>query len=156
MYLLRFIAGELLHLCQNLLEDKIHPTVICAGLRSGLEKAVESSESLAFEVNLKSDEQMLKVIETCISTKFTNRFGNLIPELALNAIRTVTLKQQDNFESDIKNYAKVEKLTGGSIEDSHVLKGMTDLRLFNVCKKSLIAMCLSRLITYNRAYLGIS
>ena len=49
-------AGELLHLCQNLLEDKIHPTVICAGLRNGLEKAVEFSESLAFEVDINSDE----------------------------------------------------------------------------------------------------
>jgi hypothetical protein len=47
-----------------------------------------------------------------------------LQELALDAVTCVT---QDlgggQREIDIKNYAKVEKIPGGAIEDSKVLKG---------------------------------
>ncbi len=44
-------------------------------------------------------------------------------ELALDAVQTVALDiGAGQKEIDIKNYAKVEKLPGGTIEDCRVLK----------------------------------
>ena len=47
-----------------------------------------------------------------------------LQELALEAVQTVAVDQGDGkHEIDIKNYAKVEKIPGGSIEDCKVLRG---------------------------------
>lgn len=46
-------------------------------------------------------------------------------ELALDAVETVkVVPEVGQTEIDVKNYAKVEKISGGAIEDSRVLKGV--------------------------------
>jgi T-complex protein 1 subunit gamma len=48
-----------------------------------------------------------------------------LQELALDAVSTVTVDEPGSArEIDIKKYAKVEKLPGGSIEDCRVLSGV--------------------------------
>merc|ERR1711963_1076804 len=42
----------------------------------------------------------------------------------MDAVKTVTMTAGDKKEIDIKRYAKVEKIPGGTIEDSAVLKGV--------------------------------
>lgn len=44
--------------------------------------------------------------------------------IALDAVNTVMLIENGRTEVDIKRYAKVEKIPGGSIEDSQILKGV--------------------------------
>jgi len=44
--------------------------------------------------------------------------------LAITAVQTVSVEEGDKTEIDIKRYAKVEKIPGGEIEDSIVLKGV--------------------------------
>jgi T-complex protein 1 subunit gamma len=47
-----------------------------------------------------------------------------VQELALQAVQTVAVDiAPGHKEIDIKNYAKVEKVPGGTIEDCRVLKG---------------------------------
>ena len=68
---------------------------------------------------------MLNIINSCIGTKFSNRFGSLMSELALEAVLTVAVPRGDGTrEIDIKKYAKVEKVPGGAIEDCRVLRGV--------------------------------
>lgn len=45
-------------------------------------------------------------------------------KIALEAVRTVKLTENGRTEVDIKRYAKVEKIPGGSIDESCVLKGV--------------------------------
>ena len=78
-------------------------------------------ESVAFPVDVKSDEQMIKLLMSSVGTKFTSRYGDLIGKLALQSVRMVTVEGADGKpEIDVKKYAKVEKLPGGAIEDSKV------------------------------------
>jgi T-complex protein 1 subunit gamma len=68
---------------------------------------------------------MLKIVNSCIGTKYTSRFGPLMAELALDAVNCVAVKRPDGSkEIDIKKYAKVEKIPGGAIEDCRVLAGV--------------------------------
>jgi len=53
-----------------------------------------------------------------------SRWGDLMCNLALDAVQTVTLEQNGRKEVDIKRYAKVEKIPGGEIEESCVLRGV--------------------------------
>lgn len=50
--------------------------------------------------------------------------GDFACKLALNAVRTVYLEEHGRKEIDIKRYARVEKVPGGSIEESQVLDGV--------------------------------
>lgn len=45
-------------------------------------------------------------------------------EMALQAVQTVVIDETGRREIDIKRYAKVEKIPGGTIEESEVLRGI--------------------------------
>jgi len=65
-----------------------------------------------------------KIIQSCIGTKFSSKWGNLIVDLAVKSVKTVYRKQGDQVEIDIKRYAKIEKIPGGLLEDCVVLDGV--------------------------------
>jgi T-complex protein 1 subunit gamma len=84
---------------------------------------------------------MLALIKTSIGTKFSSRWSDLMCSLALQAVRTVAVTAEaenglvgaSNDKSaaqlniktvDLKRYARVEKVPGGEIEDSRVLRGV--------------------------------
>mmetsp|Transcript_11141 Transcript_11141/g.19471 ORF Transcript_11141/g.19471 Transcript_11141/m.19471 type:complete len:561 (-) Transcript_11141:423-2105(-) len=120
------LAGELLHVAEPLLERNLHPTVIVRGYTRALEDALKVVDRMSFPIDTNNRSEMLNVVNSCIATKFTHRFGNLMAELALDAVQCVMYDRGNGQspEIDIKNYAKVEKIPGGSIEDCKVLKGV--------------------------------
>ena len=53
------------------------------------------------------------------------RWADLACEIAIRAVKTVTVDEGDGHrEIDTKRYAKIEKIPGGTIEDSRVLAGV--------------------------------
>ena len=50
--------------------------------------------------------------------------SGLACEIALEAVRTVAIEEDGRKEIDIKRYARVEKIPGGTIEDSCILRGI--------------------------------
>ncbi len=72
-------AGEMLHAAEPFLERHLHPTVIIRGFVKALEDALAVVDELAFPIDIHDREQMLKIIASCIGTKFTSRFGTLMP-----------------------------------------------------------------------------
>lgn len=52
------------------------------------------------------------------------RRSSLACQVAMDAVKMVTVEENGRKEIDIKRYARVEKVPGGSIEDSHVLRGV--------------------------------
>jgi T-complex protein 1 subunit gamma len=63
-------------------------------------------------------------VQSCIGTKFSSKWGNLIVDLAVKAVKCVYRKEGDYVEIDTKRYAKIEKIPGGFIEDCMVLDGV--------------------------------
>lgn len=70
------------------------------------------------------DKDLLKIVQSCIGTKFSSKWGSLIVDLAVKAVKTVKREQNKVVEIDTKRYAKVEKIPGGLIEDCCVLDGV--------------------------------
>merc|ERR1719511_62084 len=64
---------------------------------------------------------MIKVIQSCIGTKFISRWADLACQISLRAVKTVLM---EDGEIDTKRYAKIEKIPGGTIEESRVLNGV--------------------------------
>jgi len=118
------LAGEYLVLAEPLLERQVHPTVICNGYLKALDDAVKTLNDMAVPIDLTDSEKLCSLVQSCTGTKFISRFSQLMVELALDAVKTVHIEDGGRAEIDIKRYAKVEKIPGGEVEDSRVLKGV--------------------------------
>ncbi|KAF6738176.1 T-complex protein 1 subunit gamma [Oryzias melastigma] len=118
------LAGEMLSVAEQFLEQQMHPTVIISAYRQALEDMLEALKEVSTPVDTSDRSMMLKIINSAINTKALSRWSDLACTIALDAVRTVEMEDNGRKEIDIKKYAKVEKVPGGIIEDSCVLKGV--------------------------------
>ncbi|KAM0503989.1 T-complex protein 1 subunit gamma [Verticillium nonalfalfae] len=119
------LAGEMLAQSLPQLERNIHPVQIIAAFKRALKDALEIVEEISTPIDTTDDKAMYSLISSSIGTKFVSRWSDLMCELALKAVRTVTWEPGNgNKEVDIKRYARIEKVPGGEIEDSRVLDGV--------------------------------
>ena len=57
------------------LEQRMHPTVIISAFRQALEDLVEIlRDDISTQVDVKNKEEMLKIVKTCIGTKFIRKW----------------------------------------------------------------------------------
>lgn len=120
----RCTAGEMLVVAEPFLMQSMHPTVIVRAYRQALDAAMEICESIAVDIDTTDEEQMRRLILSCIGTKFTSRFGDLMADLALKAVQRVMVEQGGHKIIDTKRYAKVEKIPGGDLSECRVLDGV--------------------------------
>lgn len=119
------LAGEILATAEPFLEQNMHPTVIIRAYRLALEDMVTIlKEQVSIDLDCNDRSKLIQVINSCVGTKFIGRWSDLACQIALDAVHTVMFEENGRREIDIKRYAKVEKIPGGTIEDSTVLKGV--------------------------------
>jgi len=119
------LAAEVLGVSQQFLEEKMHPTVIIQAYRQALEDATNIlREKVATPIDMENKAEVRKVVQSCVGTKFIAKWSDLACDIAMDAVKTVSMDHSGKKEIDIKRYAKVEKIPGGTIEDSRVLKGV--------------------------------
>lgn len=118
------LAGEMLAVSEPFLTKEIHPTVIVNAYYKALEDCVNFAEQIAMPVDINKDEEVSNLIRCCLGTKFASKWGTLISDLAHKAVKTVYNKTERGFDCDIKKFAKVEKIPGGSLSDCVVLDGV--------------------------------
>ena len=119
------LAGEMLGVTEPLLERKIHPTQIVQSYMKVLDDIEEILNELAIPINVEDDSEVARIVRTSIDTKFVSRWGSMISDLAIQAAAVVKTKLPNGqYEIDMKRYAKVEKIPGGALSESHVLNGV--------------------------------
>lgn len=119
------LAGEVLAVSEPFLRQQMHPTLIISAYRQALEEAVTIlRDQISTPVDINDRSQLLSIIKSCLGTKFLNRWSDLACQIALDAVSTVSMEENGQREIDIKRYAKVEKIPGGTMEDSCVLRGV--------------------------------
>lgn len=118
------LAGELMSVAEPFFTMKIHPIIIVSSYFKALEAALKVAESISKEISIENREEVAEVIQSCIGTKFSSRWGSLIVNLAVQAVKEVFINKNGRKEIDIKRYAKIEKIPGGNLEDSRVLSGV--------------------------------
>merc|ERR1719434_336772 len=119
------LAGEMLSVAEPLIEKNLHPTQIVSGYMMALEDSLQIMKNFAVHVDVTNQDAVRDIVQGAIDTKFASRWGNLISDLAVKAIRTVCIELPDGRkEIDFKRYAKVERLPGGDLSDCTVLDGV--------------------------------
>ena len=66
------------------------------------------------------------------------KYMDLSVDIALQAVRSITITSNGSREIDIKRYCRIEKIPGGSIEDSKIVKGVVINKVFILIKLVLI------------------
>ncbi|XP_077620298.1 T-complex protein 1 subunit gamma [Crocuta crocuta] len=118
------LAGEMLSVAEHFLEQQMHPTVVISAYRKALDDMISTLKKISTPVDTSNRGAMLNIINSAITTKAISRWSSLACSIALDAITTVQFEENGRKEIDIKKYARVEKIPGGIIEDSCVLRGV--------------------------------
>ena len=117
-------AGELLHLAENLLRDGLHPTEIADGYAKSGTKALELLKDLVIPgtetLDMKDLEAVSQRMKGSISSKQYG-FESLLAPLVAEACIDVVPKNPANFNVD---NVRVVKISGGTLTDSKVVKGL--------------------------------
>jgi len=119
------LTGEMMAAGEQFLAEQMHPTVIIGAYRRALEDIIDVLENtVSVKLDVNNKQNVLEVVKSCVGTKFIGRWSEMACNIALDAVNTVALEENGRKEIDIKRYARVEKIPGGSIEDSVVLRGV--------------------------------
>ncbi|OQR83875.1 T-complex protein 1 subunit gamma [Achlya hypogyna] len=120
------LSGEMLVVAEPFLTRQVHPTVIIRGYHQALQMCLETCKRMAKQIDVHDKIAMRNLILSSVGTKYSPRVGNIVSDLALDAVLTVmrTNPHTGKKEVDVKRYAKVEKIPGGELEESRVLSGV--------------------------------
>ncbi|SFS34041.1 thermosome [Halostagnicola kamekurae] len=113
------VSGELLKRAEELLDQDIHATTLAQGYRQAAEEATEALEEIAIEVDEDDTEVLEQIASTAMTGKGAENARDLLSELVVQAVQTVS----DDGDVDTDNI-KVEKVVGGSIENSELVEGV--------------------------------
>lgn len=116
------IAGELLRKAEELLDQNIHPQVIVGGYRQAAEKAQEILKSISKEVKSDDRKTLMQIARTSLNRLAESGLEHLT-SLCVDAVLKVSEKKDGGWRVDIDDI-KVEKKSGGSIEDSILIDGI--------------------------------
>lgn len=119
------LTGEMLYAAEAcLVQRNLHPTEIIRAYQRGLEDILAHVNTIAWKVDVNNRAEMSKIVEACLGTKFTNRWSKVMVTLSLDAVAMVATEKDGRREVDTKRFVRIEKLPGGDIDDSTVLRGV--------------------------------
>jgi len=116
-------AGALLEKAEKLLEKDVHSTVIVDGYQAASEKSLELLADFAKSIKPDDEESLIKIAKTSMQSKLIPEDSEPLSKLVVGAILKIAEKNGDTYSVDLDNL-KVEKKSGGSIEDTALIKGI--------------------------------
>ncbi|MCW3977798.1 MAG: thermosome subunit beta [Candidatus Bathyarchaeota archaeon] len=117
------VAGELLGQAEELVDKKVHPTVIIDGYRKAADKALETLEKIAITVKPTDKEALKKVAMTSMASKLVAENREQLAEIAVEAVLHVANKVGNEYRVDLDDIM-VEKKPGESVTDTKIIKGI--------------------------------
>jgi len=111
------LAGELLKQSEELIDAKIHPTVITNGFKMAADKAVQILNEIA--VDATKDEILKKVAVTSLTGKAVGDEYDALAEIIVKAAKAVAEDGKVNTDN-----IRIEKKVGGVIGDTYLIEGV--------------------------------
>ena len=116
------LSGELLKRSEDLIEQNVHPTVICEGFRLAAEKAVELLDSHGIATQ-NDDSVLMEVAKTALTGKSAGAVKSFMADICVRSVNAVGIIESDQRIVDLSDI-KVEKRQGDSIKDSTLIDGI--------------------------------
>jgi len=120
------IAAELLRRANELMKNRIHPTVIITGYRLALREAVKyMQENISTKVDNLGRESLVNIAKTSMSSKIIGSdadfFANMVVD-AMQSVRSVNPSRQNEVKYPVKA-VNILKAHGKSATESMLIKG---------------------------------
>jgi chaperonin GroEL (HSP60 family) len=115
------LAGELLKKAEELLDQNIHPTIVVSGFRKAVQKAIETINNIAVQVNLEDRATLKKVALTSMASKAVGAARDHLADIAIDAVSQIVETRGDRKVADIDNIQVIKK-TGKSLYESLLVK----------------------------------
>ena len=116
------LSGELLKRSEDLIEQNVHPTVICEGFRLAAEKAVELLENHGIATH-NDDAVLTEVAKTALTGKSAGAVKSFMADICVRSVNAVGVIEGEERMVDLSDI-KVEKRQCGSIKDSTLIDGI--------------------------------
>lgn len=117
------LAGELLGKAQELMDKKIHPTVIIDGYREAEKHALQVLDQISIKVDPRDRDILTKIARTSMASKLIAGYSTHIADIAINAVLQIAEETPDGWKADL-DMIKIEKQSGGSITDTSLINGL--------------------------------
>ncbi len=118
------VAGTLLKVAQELLEQGIHPTVITKGFNLALLKALETLDTVAIKITKADQKKVLKnLASTCMNSKGMAGEKELLAGVCVDACLDITDQRDGKAVCDIKQIQIIKK-EGKSISETKMVAGI--------------------------------
>jgi thermosome len=117
------LTGELLKYAGELLEQNIHPTVICGGYKLAATKAVEVLNKLAIPIKPGDKKTLKDIAMTSMASKGASSEKELFANVVVDAVTRIAEKIKDKTYVDLDN-VQIQKKQGGGIANTEIIKGI--------------------------------
>lgn len=116
-------GGALLAKAEDLLKKDVHSSTIVEGYQTAAEKTLEIYSELSKKIRPDDKESLLKIAITSMQSKLISEDSGILSKIVVDAILSIVTKKGDDYHVDLENL-KVEKKSGGSIQDTQIVKGI--------------------------------
>jgi thermosome len=117
------LTGELLKYAGELIEQNIHPTVICAGYKLAATKAIAELNKMAIPIKPGDKKTLKNIAMTSMASKGASAAKELLADVVVDAVTSVAEHIGDKTIVDMDNI-QIQKKHGGSIQDTRIIKGI--------------------------------
>ena len=116
-------GGTLLARAEDLLKKDVHSSIIVDGFQAAADKTLEIYSELSKKIKPDDRESLLKIATTSMQSKLISEDSGVLSKIVVDSILSIATKKDEEYTVDLENI-KVEKKTGGSIQDTEIIKGI--------------------------------
>ena len=116
-------GGALLANAETLLKKDVHSSVIVDGYQAAAEKTLELLDTIAKTVKPDDRETLINIAMTSMESKLISEDSGSLSKIIVDAVLKIAKKDGTNYTVDLDNI-KVEKKSGGSIQETKLIAGM--------------------------------
>ncbi|PNX51059.1 MAG: thermosome subunit [Thermoplasmata archaeon M8B2D] len=117
------LTGELLKHAGELLDQNIHPTVICGGYKLAAEKAKETLKKLAIDIKAGDKKTLKNIAMTSMASKGASSEKDMLADVVVEAVTSIAEKVGGKTSVDLDNI-QIQKKQGGGIANTEIIKGI--------------------------------
>ncbi|MHA1558181.1 MAG: TCP-1/cpn60 chaperonin family protein, partial [Candidatus Heimdallarchaeota archaeon] len=117
------LAGTLLKDADALIELGIHPSIIIAGYKKAVEKALNVLDKISIDVDSADKKTLAKVASTSLNSKVVAYEKDLMSKICLDAVLQITEDRNGKKIADL-DWIKVVQKPGKALNDTSLIKGV--------------------------------
>jgi len=117
------LTGELLKHAGELLEQNIHPTVVCGGYKLAADKAKEILNKMAMKIKTNDKKTLKDIATTSMASKGASGEKEKLAEVVVDAVLNVQEKIENKIFVDLDNI-QIQKKQGGGISNTEIIEGI--------------------------------